>query len=481
MSHRSSDSEDKLGGFAAPDGERPDPSFSSTFTPVSGDSTTDESLSNSYLDPVTALFEQWSLFSPEERLQNFSNLEREEAEEFLISLGARDQAELLLMMPASHRRTWIRQLAPDDAADLIQETPPEDHAELIALLDRVTRREVTALLAYAEDEAGGLMSPRYARLRPEMSVDEAITYLRRQARRPIETITYLYVLDHSQTLLGVVSLRDLFLGTGTSLISEIMQQDVIRVHENTNQEEVSRLIQQHNLIAVPVVDEDNILKGIITIDDAMEAIEEEVTEDIQKIGGTEALDTPYLSTPLWTMVRKRASWLSILFVGETFTASAMAHYEVELQKAVVLAMFIPLVISSGGNSGSQASTLVIRAIALGEAKVSHWSRVFVREIMVGLALGVILGTLGFLRVMLWPQSAVVYGEHYIRIGLTLCCSLIGIVLWGTVTGSMLPFILQRFRLDPASASAPFVATLVDVSGLVIYFTFASLFLSGYLL
>lgn len=432
-------------------------------------------------DPVAALFESWTLLTPPERFAQFQSLSRTDAEEFFLTLGARDQAQIIITLPTSERRSWIRLLAPDDAADVLQEVPPEDREDVGALLDKVTKREVTALLAYAEDEAGGLMSPRYARLRPDMRVDEAVTYLRRQARRPIETISYFYVLEQDQKLLGVASLRDLFLEPENKLISEIMQSDVVSVLEETKQEDISRLMKQHDLVAIPVVDEENHLKGIITVDDLIDAIEEAVTEDIQKIGGTEALEAPYLEIGFWQMLRKRAGWLSILFLGEMFTANAMAYFEQEIAAAVVLALFIPLVISSGGNSGSQASTLVVRAIALGEIRTRMWRRILIRELGSGLALGCILGGLGFVRVVLWPHSAQVYGEHYVQIALTLSVTLVGIVMWGTIIGSMLPLLLKRFGFDPASASAPFVATIVDVTGLIIYFTTASIFLRGILL
>lgn len=433
------------------------------------------------LDPVSRAFELWSDLSQQDRIDLFLSMERSDAEELFLSIGAREQAPILLSLPKKDQRSWIRLLAPDDAADLIQEIPLEERAEVTTLLDRITRREVTALLAYSEDEAGGLMSTRYARLRADMTVDEAIIYIRKQARRPIETITYFYVLNHDQVLLGVVGLRDLFLEQGSKLISEIMQKDVIAVYEDTPNEEVSRLFKQQNLIAMPVIDQSGMLKGIITIDDIVESIEEEATEDIQKIGGSEAFDAPYLDTSIWQMIKKRASWLSVLFVGELLTANAMSYYETEISKAIVLALFIPLVISSGGNSGSQASTLVVRAMALGEIRLQQWLRVLGRELFTGLALGCILGVLGFVRVIFWPHADILYSENYILVGTALACSLVGIVLWGTIAGSMLPIFLKKLGFDPASASAPFVATLVDVTGLVIYFTVASFFLKGILL
>ena len=428
-----------------------------------------------------SLFEKWAELEPEERLKEFLVLPRTESEELFLSLQTRDQASLLLQLPNDDRRSWIRQLAPDDAADVLQEMPVEEKNEFLPLLDRVTRREVMGLLAYAEDEAGGLMSPRYVRLRPEMNVDEAVIYLRRQARRPIETISYAYVLDHDQVLLGVVSFRDLLLSEGGKLVSEVMITDPVSVRENTSQEELSHVFAQHNLIAVPVVDEKNRLMGIVTVDDAIDALQEETTEDIQKMAGIEALDAPYLEVSLRDMIKKRASWLAILFVGEMFTATAMSYYEEEISRAVVLALFIPLVISSGGNAGSQASTLVVRAIALGEVRTRQWAKVLLREITAGLALGVILGIIGFCRILLWPTRTEVYGPDYMLIAYTIAFSLIGIVLWGTVAGSMLPLILRRFGLDPASASAPFVATIVDVTGLIIYFNVAHAILKGILL
>jgi len=251
--------------------------------------------------------------------------------------------------------------------------------------------------------------------------------------------------------------------------------------QDEDQESISKTFSNHNFLALPVVDDANVMKGIITGDDVIEVIEEEATEDIQKLGGMEALGEPYLEINLLTMIKKRAGWLMALFIGEMFTATAMSHYEGEIAKAVVLALFIPLVISSGGNSGSQATTLIIRAMALGEVRLKDWWRVFSRELIAGLSLGCILGLIGLIRILLWPNHQTLYGEHYFLVALTVACSLIGIVLWGTLAGSMLPFFLRRMGLDPATSSAPFVATLVDVTGLIIYFTVASIFLKGILL
>jgi magnesium transporter len=417
---------------------------------------------------------------PEERLSAFRRLPREEADEFFLSLSAREQAELILMLPERERRIWMRLLAPDDAADVIQRVPEEMRPDLVDLLDPTTRRDVRALLAYAEDEAGGLMSPRFARVRPDMTTDEALRYLRRQSAH-VETIYYAYVLDVDQRLLGVVSFRELFAAEPDKPITDVMRTDFVYATEEMDQEEVANLFAEYALLAIPVVDSERMMKGIVTIDDIVEVVEEEASEDIQKIGGMEALDAPYLDVGFWQMVRKRGGWLAILFFGEMLTATAMAFYEEEIARAVILALFIPLIISSGGNSGSQAATLVIRAMAIGEVRLRDWWRVIRREVRTGAVLGALLGLFGFTRILIWQAVAKTYGEHYVAIGLTIALSLVGVVLFGTIVGSMLPFILRRCGLDPASASAPFVATLADVTGLVIYFSIAALFLSGKLL
>jgi magnesium transporter len=434
-----------------------------------------EALSGSELQDL------WSSLAPVARLEAFKALSRAEAEDFFWNLSAPDQVELLLALPAMERRGWMRLLAPDDAADAVQAAPEEERDGLLALLDDSARKEVTALLAYAEDQAGGLMSPRFARVRPDMTADEAISYLHKQARERVETIYYVYVLDTQQRLVGVVSFRQLFEAPGGTKVRNLMQTEVVTVSEQMDQEDVGLLFAKHSLLAIPVVDVDGHMKGVVTVDDIVDVVQEEATEDIQKIGGMEALDEPYLDIGLFRMIRKRAGWLSALFISETLTATAMGYYEHEIARAVVLALFIPLIISSGGNSGSQASTLVARAMALGEVRLRDWWRVMRREFAAGLALGSILGMIGLLRILLWPTRATIYGEHYVLIAITVACSLVGVVLWGTISGSMLPLILRRLGFDPASASAPFVATLVDVTGLVIYFTVASGILYGTLL
>ncbi len=430
-----------------------------------------------------ALREAWPVLNADERAEGFNLLDRAEAEEFFIELSSRAQADIILRLGDPERRLWLRLLAPDDAADLLQqeEVPPEERPRLLALLDPTSRAEVSALLAYAEDDAGGLMSPRFARLRPGLTTDEAIGYLRRQARQNLETLYYIYVLDQDQRLLGVVSFRELFTAPPGSKVEDVMQPELISVPEDMDQEAVAKILADEDLLAVPVVDAEGRMRGIITADDIVDVVQEEATEDIQKLGGMEALDVPYLQTPFWSLIRKRGGWLSALFVGEMLTASAMARYEDAVNRAVVLALFIPMIISSGGNSGSQAATLVIRAMALGQVKLRDWWRIVRREFASGLTMGLILAAIGVVRIVLWEQIFHLYGEHYLKVAATVGASLVGVVLWGTVSGSMLPFVIRRLGFDPASASAPFVATVVDVTGIVIYFTMAKIFLTGTLL
>jgi len=427
------------------------------------------------------LRDAWPALDADERLEGFRLLPTGEGEPFLRTLALHDEAELLMLLSPAERQLWMRQLPPDDAADVVQQAPEEERDAWLRLLDEPTRREVSALLAYAEDDAGGLMSPRYVRLRPDMSVDEAIAYLRRAARERVETIYYIYVLDAGQHLLGVVSFRDLFAAPSDKRVRDVMRTEVTTLPPDLDQEAVANLFAESNLMAIPVVDAEGRIQGIVTVDDVVDVVREEATEDIQKIGGSEALDAPYLQVGLLEMVRKRAGWLSILFIGELLTASAMGRFEDEIARAVVLAVFIPLIISSGGNAGSQASTLVIRAMAVGEVKLRDWWLVFRRELAAGTVLGALLGALGWLRVMLWPGADRAYGDHALLVAATVGCSVLGIVLWGALVGSMLPFVLRRLGLDPASASAPFVATLVDVTGIVLYFSVASAFLTGTLL
>ncbi|MEQ1721893.1 MAG: magnesium transporter, partial [Pseudobdellovibrio sp.] len=423
----------------------------------------------------------WSQLNKEKRKTKFNSLNRTDAEELFLNLGSSDQYDLIEELTFLEIRSWLRLLAPDDAADLIQEVDPSQKDEYLSLLDPQTKREVSALLAYAEDNAGGLMNSRFIRLRPNMNVDEAITYIRIQAKTQVETVYYSYVLDPEQRILGVVSFRELFASSATKKVEEIMHTDIVKVSVDLDQEHIGQVFSKHELMAIPVVDAENKMVGIVTFDDIAQVVQEEATEDIHKIGGVESLDAPYLDISFLEMLKKRGGWLLILFVGEMFTASALGYFEDELMRAGVLAMFLPLIISSGGNSGSQASTLIIRAMALGEIKLKDWWKIFAREAATGLCLGLALGLIGMIRIYFWPWRESMYGDHYGLIAVTVAASVTGVVLWGTISGSMLPFILRKFKLDPASASAPAVATIVDVTGVVIYFSCSILILKGTLL
>jgi magnesium transporter len=425
---------------------------------------------------IVELAEAWSLLPLGDRVIGFKLLGAGEAEEFFFDLDAHDQAELLGALPATERRLWIRLLPPDDAADLIQAADEEFRPGLLNLLDENKRREVSALLAYAEDEAGGLMSSRFARVRPDMTVDEAIAYLRRQAVATIEpeTIYYMYVLDSAQRLLGVLSFRDLFASPGNRLVREIMVTDVVSAHEEMDQEALAHLFSEHDLLAVPVVDGEGQLKGIVTVDDIVDVVEEEATEDIQKLGGMAALEEPYLRISFFDLVRKRIGWLTVLFFAQLLTASVIDGYQERIQLVAALAIFIPLILSSGGNSGSQASTLVIRALTIDDVRLRDWWRVARREIATGLTMGTILGVLGLGRVVLGAMVGEPLNTEILKLAFTVGTSLVAVVLFGTLVGSMLPFALRRAGLDPASASGPLVSTLSDVTGLLLYFSIATL-------
>ena len=429
------------------------------------------------------LREAWSLLPRADRAEGFRLLSPGDAEEFFLDLPAADQHELLTVLTPAEQRLWLRLLAPDDAADLIQQADEAERRTLLDLLDPPTRHEVHALLAYAEDEAGGLMNSRFARVRPDMSVDEAISYLRRQAlgETDVETMYYIYVLDGAQHLLGILSFRELFSARGEHPVRDVMGTDFVTVPEELDQEEVARLFADYDVVALPVVDDTGKMVGIVTVDDIVDVVQEEVTEDVQKYGGMEALEEPYMRTTFIDLIKKRVGWLALLAVGELLTASALGFFESELHKATVLTLFIPLIISSGGNSGSQASTLVIRAMTVGEVRLRDWWRVARREVMAGLVLGSVLGVIGFLRIIGWQALGLSHHAHNFLLALTVGVSLVGVVMVGTTAGSMLPFALRRLGFDPASASAPLVATLVDVTGLIIYFVAATVILSGALL
>ena len=363
----------------------------------------------------------------------------------------------------------------------LEEMPTGTVRELIKLLNPEERKITLALLGYPEGSVGRLMIPDYIAVHEDWTVEEVLHEIRTEGKH-IESIDVIYVINENGVFIDDIRIREIILANPDTILADIIDRRFIALNVHDSQEVANNIFKMNNRVALPVVDDNNILLGIVTIDDALWVANEEFTENIQRIGGTEALDEPYLEMPLFKLFRKRAGWLVVLFLGEMLTATAMGYFEDEIAKAVVLALFVPLIISSGGNSGSQASTLIIQAMAMGEVYLSDWWRVLRREILSGLMLGSVLGFIGFVRVELWSHFfPEMYGIHSLFIALTVGFSLVGVVLWGTLSGSMLPIILKKLGADPAASSAPFVATLVDVTGLVIYFSVAYIFLQGLLL
>jgi magnesium transporter len=367
----------------------------------------------------------------------------------------------------------INGLPPDDRTSLFSELHGEAVKALILHLSPDDRKEALSLLGYKEDSVGRLMTPDYIQVKKTWDVTRVLSHIRRYGKNS-ETIDVLYVTDENGVLLDDIRIREILLVKPETKISDLMDGRLIALSANDPQEEAINVFRMNNRTALPVTDADNVLLGIVTVDDILWIANEEYTEDIQKIGGTEALDEPYLDINLFKLVKKRIGWLIILFLSEMLTTTAMQSYGGELQAITMLAFFVPLIISSGGNSGSQASTLIIQAMALGEVRLTDWWRVMRREILSGLLLGVILGIIGFSRVALWTTFSNIYGIYWMRMAFTVCFALIGVVLWGSLAGSMLPIVLKKIGFDPATSSAPFVATLVDVTGLVIYFNIAML-------
>jgi magnesium transporter len=390
------------------------------------------------------------------------------------------QEELLKAMGNEEVTAILNDMSPDDRTALLEELPGAYAKRLIQLLSAEERKIAQTLLGYPENSVGRLMTPDYIAVRENWTISETLEYIRKNGADK-ETLNVIYVVDEKGKLIDDIKIREIILAPLEKMVSDLMDENFVVLNVHDDQEKAVEIFKKYDRVALPVVDKSGVLIGIVTVDDVLDVAEEEATEDIHKLGGVEALEEPYSTMPFFLMIKKRVVWLTVLFVGEMLTASAMGFFEDEIAKAVVLALFVPLIISSGGNSGSQAATLVIRAIALGEVTLGDWWHIMRREILSGLTLGLILGSIGFLRIFLWASFSNIYGEHWFLIGLTVALSLVGVVLWGTLSGSMLPFILKRLGLDPATSSAPFVATLVDVTGLVIYFTFAILFLSGSLL
>jgi magnesium transporter len=390
------------------------------------------------------------------------------------------RTELLEEVSPAQAATLVAEMTPDDRADVLEELTEERADEILEAIPAEARRETEALLAYEPDTAGGLMTTQIVSVLESAAVEAVLADVRaiaRSGRR--EAMTTIYVTTPGHNLVGVLSLRELLAAPEGARVADIAHREVHSVRPTSDRTDAAQIISEYDLTAIPVVDDHNVLLGMVTVDDVIDAIQEEQTEDAQRFGGLEALEEPYTQTRFVDLLRKRAGWLCVLFVGQMLTATAMGFFEDELAQAVVLALFVPLIISSGGNSGSQAASLIIRALALNEVSMANWWRVAARELPAGMVFGALLGALGVGRILAWQYFGIHdYGDHYVALAMTVGISLLGVVTFGTLTGSMLPFALRRFGFDPASASAPLVATLVDVTGLVIYFSVALVMLKG---
>jgi magnesium transporter len=419
-------------------------------------------------------------FSEDEQVIVFRVLPHNQAADVFEYLDVEAQQKLLRAMAHEQVVGILNEMSPDDRTALLEELPSAAARQLIRLLTPEERRIAQALLGYPEGSVGRLMTPDLIAVDAGWTVKEVLEYVRENGQDS-ETLNVIYVVDDRGKLLDDIRIREFLLKPLDAKVSDLMDENFVTLSVTDSQQDAVNIFRKYDRSALPVVDSSGVLVGLVTIDDMLDIAEEEATEDIQKFGGMEALDEPYMRISLLRMVRKRAGWLVILFLGEMLTASAMGYYEGEIAKAVVLALFLPLIISSGGNSGSQASTLIIRAMALGEVTLRDWFRVMRKEIMAGLMLGCVLGVIGFMRVAIWSQFSNIYGPHWQLVAMTVGFALVGVVLWGSVSGSMLPFILRRVGADPATSSAPFVATLVDVTGLIIYFSIALLIMRGAML
>jgi magnesium transporter len=395
-------------------------------------------------------------------------------------LDVERQKSLLTAMTQEQVIHILNEMAPDDRTALLEELPGPTVRQLLQLLAPQERSVAQTLLNYPENSIGRLMTPDYLTIRKDWTVKEVLDHVREYGRDS-ETLNWIYVVDERGRLLDDIRIRELFFTPLETKVSELMDENFVALSVTDDQESAVGIFKKYDRFALPVLNPEGHLVGIVTIDDVLDVADEEATEDIQKLGGTEALGEPYLNISLLQMVKKRSTWLVILFLGEMLTATAMGFFQKEIARAVVLALFVPLIISSGGNSGSQAATLIIRAMALNEVTLRDWWRVMRREILSGFMLGSLLGSIGFCRIAIWSLFTNLYGPHWLLVAVAVGISLVGVVLWGTLSGSMLPFVLRRLGIDPATSSAPFVATLVDVTGLVIYFSVALLILKGSIL
>jgi magnesium transporter len=426
---------------------------------------------------IAAQFNHWTA---SEQAPLFRVLPRHLAADIFEYLPLKEQEELLKALGQEEVAAILNEMSDDDRTRLLEELPAPATQRLLALLNEKERAIAARLLGYPEDSVGRLMTPHYIAVRPDWTVQQTLDYVRKHGQDS-ETLNLVYVVDERGKLIDDVRMRKFLLADPAQRVSDLMDAHFMALKATDDRQTAVNVFRQADLAALPVTDSEGVLIGIVTSDDILDVAETLATEEMQMFGGSEALDEPYMQIAFGRMVKKRAGWLVILFIGEMLTATAMGYFEEEIAKAVVLALFVPLIISSGGNSGSQAATLVIRALALGEVKLRDWWRVMRREVFAGLALGAILGGIGFLRIALWSAFSDLYGPHWLLVAITVGLALVGIVLWGVLAGSMLPFILRRLGFDPASSSAPFVATLVDVTGLVIYFSVAAVILRGTLL
>lgn len=417
---------------------------------------------------------------PDYEAQIIGHLSIHRASSVFKILDVPTQKRIIQDLPAFKTAELLNDLSADDRTSFLEELPSEVVKELIKTLDPEERKITLSLLGYPEGSVGRLMTPDYIAVQEDWTVREVIDHIR-EVGKDSETIDVIYVVDDRGVFIDDIRIREIILANPEKEIRDVIDNRYIALNVNDPQETASEAFKMNNRVALPVLDNNSVLLGIVTIDDVLWITQEESAEDITKIGGTEALDEPYLEIPLVKLFKKRVVWLVVLFLSEMLTATAMGYFEDEIAKAVVLALFVPLIISSGGNSGSQASTLIIQAMALGEISINDWWRVIRRELLSGMMLGAVLGVIGFTRVMLWNQIFHTYGEHSFLIASTVGFSLVGVVLWGTIAGSMLPIVLKKFGADPATSSAPFVATLVDVTGLVIYFSVAFVIMRGILL
>jgi magnesium transporter len=413
-----------------------------------------------------------------DRVIFFRILPRHMSSEVFSYLESDFQNELLDEMTTEETRHLLANLRPDDRTTLLGELPGQVTQRLLNYLNPQDLKEARQLLGYPEESIGRLMTPDYVAVRPTWTVEEALQHIRKMGKSS-ETINVIYVTDTSWHLLDALDLQLFILAKADATVMDLMDNTFVSIEAATDREEAVSIMQKYDKVVIPVVDSEGILLGIVTVDDVLDVAEEEATEDFQKMGGVSALERPYLSADIWTMFKKRAGWLAVLFLGQLFTASAMENFESQLESVIVLAIFIPLIISSGGNSGSQATSLIIRAMAVGEVTIKDWWIVMRRECITGLILGIFLATIGILRVIGWQWLGWYdYGTDYFLVALTVSIALVGVVSWGSLAGSMLPFLLRRFGFDPATSSAPFVATLVDVTGLLIYFGAAALILTN---